>query len=79
MRYQYQVTIWNEKASHNTITGVEGLGALLNDRGAEGWELVAVVPRPNGDLWHHFKHPVHGKKTARQLRIVSGVPLCRPR
>ena len=65
MRYKYQVTIWNERATHNSVSGVEGLALLLNDRGADGWELVNVVPRPNGDLWYHFKHVTSGRPRPR--------------
>lgn len=70
--YQYHLTIWNEKASYGPLRGVEGLDAALNDRGAEGWDLVAVTQRPNGDHWYHFKREVGSGRRPRGNFYRSG-------
>ncbi|MFV0375119.1 hypothetical protein [Microbacterium sp.] len=49
-RWEYMTT---PLLIHNTA-------AILNNWGAQGWELVQVVPGPEGGLVGYFKRPVGG-------------------
>jgi hypothetical protein len=42
-------------------TALEGLETILDAFGADGWELVTIVPTPRGGqpaLLYMFKHPM---------------------
>ena len=30
---------------------------MLNEQGKDGWELVSVLPGPEGSTTHHLKQP----------------------
>ncbi|MER3388198.1 MAG: DUF4177 domain-containing protein [Microcella pacifica] len=34
--------------------------AILNNWGSDGWELVQIVPGPEGGLVAYFKRPLEG-------------------
>ncbi|MGO2746347.1 hypothetical protein [Microbacterium sp.] len=39
---------------------IHNTAAILNNWGKQGWELVQVVPGPEGGLVAYFKRPVAG-------------------
>ena len=58
--WEYQVVGWAAQNSHGGRSGPAGAASMLNEKGTEGWELVAVTPAaansPAGHWWV-FKRP----------------------
>lgn len=53
--WEYQVVGWAAQNSHGGRSGPAGAASMLNEKGSEGWELVAVTPAaansPAGHWW----------------------------
>jgi hypothetical protein len=43
---------------------IHNTAAILNNWGKQGWELVQVVPGPEGGLVAYFKRPAEGEAAA---------------
>lgn len=43
---------------------IHNTAAILNNWGKQGWELVQVVPGPEGGLVAYFKRPVSQESSA---------------
>ena len=55
---------------------IHNTAAILNNWGKQGWELVQVVPGPEGGLVAYLKRPVGG---APARRTRGWMPRPRPR
>jgi hypothetical protein len=66
----WDTALLNWVADFSDGTRVEGLDTILNNEGANGWELVAVVP----ELWTQVVDDAI-REDARRLRIFLKKPL----
>ena len=39
--YEYDIVVWNDDVGWGGVLGHAGLKALLNEKGEDGWRLVA--------------------------------------
>lgn len=68
--YEYQIKHWGPRHTESLVSGPDGLQALLNHEGAEGWELVSALPggtdtgMGEGTVLF-FKRPVAEKRSGR--------------
>ena len=56
--WEYDVVGWGHQNSHGGRSGPAGAASMLNERGRQGWELVAVSPSPANapsGTWFVFK------------------------
>ena len=49
--------LWSEKGTFSGASGLAGLQEMLEQHGAEGWELAATVPVRAGTMSFIFKRP----------------------
>lgn len=50
---------------------IHNTAAILNNWGKQGWELVQVVPGPEGGLVAYFKRPVGGGESNTGLSAAA--------
>jgi hypothetical protein len=52
MKYDYQIVSAKQHGA-----GTDGISQtkMLNLAGESGWELVAVIPQSDGDVWFYLK------------------------
>jgi hypothetical protein len=50
---------------------IHNTAAILNSWGKQGWELVQVVPGPEGGLVAYLKRPVGGESPANAAGLAA--------
>jgi Domain of unknown function (DUF4177) len=55
--WEYVTMLWSEKGTFSGAGGHAGLQEMLEQHGADGWELAATVPLRSGAMSFIFKRP----------------------
>jgi hypothetical protein len=65
-----QYTIVSARQHGKGISG-EQQTKLLNECGEAGYELIAVIPQTDGDVWFYFKIPARSIPLEKMFKIGS--------